>query len=89
MNKRILRKIFWATALVLLLSVVVCFLVIYGITYFSKHDFIEENMSAYNERIENAGNIEELEDAVGSGEGLMYIGVLSSDGTLVISNREL
>lgn len=89
MNKRILRKIFWATALVLLLSVVVCFLVIYGITYFSKHDAIEKNMEAYNERIEKAQNLEELQTAVGGGEGLMYVGVLSSDGTLAVSNSTL
>lgn len=89
MNKRILRKIFWATALVLLLSVVVCFLVIYGITYFSKHKAIEKNMQAYNDRIQAAGSVEALEEAVGDGEGLMYIGVLSSDGTLIVSNSTL
>lgn len=89
MNKRILRKIFWATALVLLLSVVVCFLVIYGITYFSKHSAIEKNMPAYNERIKSASGVDELKDAVGGGEGLMYVGVLSSDGTLIVSNSEL
>lgn len=89
MNKRILRKIFWSTALVLLLSVVVCFLIIYGITYFSKHETISKNMVAYNERISNAGNLEELEQAVGEGEGLMYVGVLSSNGTLVTSNSTL
>lgn len=89
MNKRIFRKIFWATALVLLLSVVVCFLVIYGITYFSKHVAIERNMGAYNERISQASNTEELEEAVGGGEGLMFVGVLSSDGTLIVSNSTL
>lgn len=89
MNKRILRKIFWSTALVLLLSVVVCFLIIYGITYFSKHETISKNMVAYNERISHAGNLEELEQAVGEGEGLMYIGVLSSNGTLITSNSTL
>lgn len=89
MNKRILRKIFWATALVLLLSVVVCFLVIYGITYFSKHKAIEKNMGAYNERIESARSVEELDEAVGGGEGLMYVGVLSSDGKLIVSNSTL
>ncbi len=89
MNKRILRKIFWSTALVLLLSVVVCFLVIYGITYFSKHAIIEKNMKAYNERVEAAQSIEELEEAVGGGEGLMYVGVLSSEGKLVVSNSTL
>lgn len=89
MNKRILRKIFWSTALVLLLSVVVCFLIIYGITYFSKHETISKNMVAYNERISHADNLEELEQAVGEGEGLMYIGVLSSNGTLITSNSTL
>lgn len=89
MNKKILRKIFWATTLVLLLSVVVCFSVIYGITYFSKHEAIERNMSAYNERIGTASGIDELTEAVGSGEGLMYIGVLSSEGTLIVSNSTL
>lgn len=89
MNKRILRKIFWATALVLLLSVVVCFLVIYGITYFSKYTAIEKNMPAYNDRIKAASDIDELKDAVGGGEGLMYVGVLSSDGTLIVSNSTL
>ena len=59
MNKRILRKIFWATALVLLLSVVVCFFVIYGITYFSKHETISKNMTVYNERIAGAEDFEQ------------------------------
>ncbi len=89
MNKRILRKIFLATALVLLLSVVVCFLVIYGITYFAKLSAIERNIPAYNERIKTARSIEELQEAVGDGEGLMYVGVMSSDGTLVVSNSTL
>ena len=89
MNKKVLRKMFWATTLVLLLSVVVCFFVIYMITYFSKHDSIEKNMTAYNERISDAGNLEELETAVGEGEGLLYVGVLSSDGTLILSNSTL
>ena len=89
MKKRILRKIFWAKAMVLLLSVVVCFLVIYGITYFSKYTAIEKNIPAYNERIKSASGIEELRDAVVGGEGLMYVGVLSSDGTLIVSNSTL
>ena len=89
MKKRILRKIIWATALVLLLSVVVCVLVIYGITYFSKYTAIEKNIPAYNERIKSASGIEELRDAVVGGEGLMYVGVLSSDGTLIVSNSTL
>lgn len=86
MNKRILRKIFWATTLVLLLSVVVCFSVIYEITYYSKHKLIEKNMPAYNESIEAAKSVEELEAAIGDGEGLMYVGVLSSEGSLIVSN---
>lgn len=86
MNKRILRKIFWVTTLVLLLSVVVCFSVIYGITYYSKHKLIEKNMPAYNESIEAAKSVEELEAAIGDGEGLMYVGVLSSEGSLIVSN---
>ena len=89
MNKRILRKIFWATALVLLLSVVVCFFVIYGITYFSKHETISKNMTVYNERIAGAEDFEQLNEALGAGEGLMYIGVLSSEGNLITSNSEL
>ena len=86
MNKRILRKIFWATTLVLLLSVVVCFSVIYGITYYSKYKLIEKNMPAYNESIEAAKSVEELDAAIGDGEGLMYVGVLSSEGSLIVSN---
>lgn len=86
MNKRILRKIFWATTLVLLLSVVVCFSVIYGITYYSKYKLIEKNMPAYNVSIEAAKSVEELEAAIGDGEGLMYVGVLSSEGSLIVSN---
>lgn len=86
MNKKILRKIFWVTTLVLLLSVVVCFSVIYGITYYSKYKLIEKNMPAYNESIEAAKSVEELDAAIGDGEGLMYVGVLSSEGSLIISN---
>ena len=86
MNKKILRKIFWVTTLVLLLSVVVCFSVIYGITYYSKYKLIEKNMPAYNESIEAAKSVEELDAAIGDGEGLMYVGVLSSEGSLIVSN---
>ena len=86
MNKKILRKICWVTTLVLLLSVVVCFSVIYGITYYSKHKLIEKNMPAYNESIEAAKSVEELDAAIGDGEGLMYVGVLSSEGSLIVSN---
>lgn len=86
MNKKILRKIFWVTTLVLLLSVVVCFSVIYGITYYSKYKLIEKNMPAYNESIKAAKSVEELDAAIGDGEGLMYVGVLSSEGSLIVSN---
>lgn len=89
MNKKILRKIFWMTTLVLLLSVVVCFSLIYGITYYSKHKLIEKNMTAYNDNIKAAENIDELEAAVGDGEGLMYVGVLSSEGSLISSNTTI
>lgn len=89
MNKRIFRKIFWATALVLLLSVVVCFSLIYGITYYSKRELIEKNKPSYSDRIHSAGTFEELQDAVGEGEGLLYVAVLSSSGKLVISNSTL
>lgn len=89
MNKRILRKIFWMTTLVLLVSVVVCFSLIYGITYYSKHKLIERNMVSYNDSIKAAENIDELEAAVGDGEGLMYVGVLSSKGSLIVSNTSI
>lgn len=89
MNKRILRKIFWMTTLVLLVSVVVCFSLIYGITYYSKHKLIERNMASYNDSIKAAENIDELEAAVGDGEGLMYVGVLSSKGSLIVSNTSI
>ncbi len=89
MNNKKLRKIFWLTTLVLLLSVVICFSLIYGITYYSKRKLIEKNMTAYNENIKAAENIDELENAVGDGEGLMYVGVLSSAGSLISSNTTI
>lgn len=89
MKNKLLKKIFIATSLVLLLSVVVCFLVIYGITYFSTKDTIDQVSDVYTPKIQEAENIAQVEDALHSNESVVFMGVISSDGKLISSNSTI
>lgn len=86
MTSKLFRKIFLATSLVLLLSVVVCFLVIYFITLFSTKDTIEKIAYKYNESIENAQSVQMLDPIVEEGGELLFIGVMSSEGKVLSVN---